>query len=40
MAKITVWNEFLHEQVNDACGETCRKHYPQGIHLFKALRSA
>ena len=42
MPKITIWNEFLHEQSNDACGELCRKHYPKGIHAYlkKALGPA
>ena len=42
MAKITIWNEFLHEQSNDACGDLCRKHYPKGIHAYlkKALGPA
>lgn len=30
--KVTIWNEFVHEQEQNACGETCRKHYPHGIH--------
>jgi len=34
MANVTIWNEFIHERSDDACGVLCRKSYPKGIHAY------
>ncbi len=34
MTQVTIWNEFLHEQADNAGGARCRKHYPKGIHTY------
>lgn len=31
---VTIWNEFIHEKEQSACGDVCRKHYPNGIHEY------
>ena len=32
--KVTIWNEFVHEQDAGAIGDYIRKIYPDGIHNF------
>lgn len=34
--KVTIWNEFVHEQADNAAGEYIRKIYPEGIHRYLA----
>ncbi len=34
--KVTIWNEFVHEQEGGALGVLCRQWYPQGIHKYLA----
>jgi len=39
--KVTIWNENVHETQQDALGDLCRQHYPNGIHncLKQALQA-
>ena len=32
--KVTIWNEFVHEQDDSPIGDYIRTFYPDGIHRF------
>ncbi|MCQ2397240.1 MAG: ThuA domain-containing protein [Lentisphaeria bacterium] len=32
--KVTIWNEFVHEQEQNSLGDTVRQFYPNGIHNY------
>lgn len=34
--RVTIWNEFVHEQEAGPVGDVIRSHYPEGIHRFLA----
>ncbi len=34
--KVTIWNEYVHEQENNAVGAYIRSIYPEGIHRYLA----
>ena len=34
--RVTIWNEYVHEQAQSPAGEYIRKIYPEGIHRYLA----